>query len=266
MYSEPGGTFVVSTRSAAAHLPLMTFLLRSMLLRSLVATAIVGSGIASVPQTVSPATVPAAQVVLDGVPVDVSSNPQQVITVNRTSGSHARIVMWRKTSTGWAKKISSTNARIGYGGVVPASQRVQGSGATPLGTFSIPFTFGSHSRHSDWNVPYVKYNSGDYWVGDNNSSFYNRYRNKSQGGFAYWDTSSSGNSSERLASYPTQYEMAFVTSFNYYDRVRHRGTGIFLHVNGSGATAGCVSAPRWYIADLMNRLDPGLRPVIAIGA
>ena len=34
-----------------------------------------------------------------------------------------------------------------------------------------------------------------------------------------------------------------VTDFNI-KQVRHRGAGIFLHVNGAGATAGCVSAPR----------------------
>ena len=47
--------------------------------------------------------------------------------------------------------------------------------------------------------------------------------------------------------------------------MRHRGSGIFLHVNGSGATAGCVSAPRWFIKSLMRRLDPDRSPVIAIG-
>ncbi len=61
-----------------------------------------------------------------------------------------------------------------------------------------------------------------------------------------------------------QYEWSIVTSFNR-QQVRHRGSGIFLHVNGSGATAGCVSAPRWFIKSLMRRLDPDRSPVIAIG-
>ena len=29
-----------------------------------------------------------------------------------------------------------------------------------------------------------------------------------------------------------------MTSYNYAAQVRHRGAGIFLHVNGRGATAG----------------------------
>lgn len=48
-------------------------------------------------------------------------------------------------------------------------------------------------------------------------------------------------------------------------QVRHRGAGIFLHVNGRGATAGCVSAPRWMLRRLLHRLDPARVPVIAIG-
>jgi L,D-peptidoglycan transpeptidase YkuD (ErfK/YbiS/YcfS/YnhG family) len=61
-----------------------------------------------------------------------------------------------------------------------------------------------------------------------------------------------------------QYEWALVTSFNQ-QQVRHRGAGIFLHVNGSGATAGCVSAPRWFIRKLLDRIDSAARPLIAIG-
>ncbi|MBA2550668.1 MAG: hypothetical protein H0V13_06360 [Nocardioidaceae bacterium] len=47
--------------------------------------------------------------------------------------------------------------------------------------------------------------------------------------------------------------------------VKRRGSGIFLHVNGDGATAGCVSAPRPFIGSMMKRLRPGLRPLMAIG-
>ena len=58
---------------------------------------------------------------------------------------------------------------------------------------------------------------------------------------------------------------ALVVGFNYDRPVRGRGAGIFLHVHGRGATAGCVSVP----ADAMRRIlrwaDPGARPHIAIG-
>ena len=40
-----------------------------------------------------------------------------------------------------------------------------------------------------------------------------------------------------------QYAHAVVIDYNYARPVKGRGAGIFLHVNGSGATAGCVSVP-----------------------
>ena len=73
------------------------------------------------------------------------------------------------------------------------------------------------------------------------------------------------NSSELLGHYVVQYEYSVVIGFNYARPVRHRGAGIFFHVNGPGATAGCVSAPRWLLRRAMDELDPALRPVIAIG-
>ncbi|MDP2774634.1 MAG: hypothetical protein Q8O61_13865, partial [Nocardioides sp.] len=67
-----------------------------------------------------------------------------------------------------------------------------------------------------------------------------------------------------LTDYGRQYEYAVVVGFNT-GQVRHRGSGIFLHVKGRGATAGTVSSPRRFLRALMNRLDPQRRPVIAVG-
>jgi hypothetical protein len=96
------------------------------------------------------------------------------------------------------------------------------------------------------------------------SAHYNRLRNRRDGGFRWWLPSSDPNSSERLTDYPRQYEWSIVTDFNA-EQVRHRGSGIFLHVNGRGATAGCVSAPRRFIRSLVRLLDPARVPVIGIG-
>jgi L,D-peptidoglycan transpeptidase YkuD (ErfK/YbiS/YcfS/YnhG family) len=124
--------------------------------------------------------------------------------------------------------------------------------------------FGRHPRGIGWDLPYRRIHRGDYWVEDNGSRFYNRYRNKAQGGFRWWLPASDENSSERLRDFPVQYEYSIVTSYNH-DQVRHRGAGIFLHVNGDGATAGCVSAPRPFVRQLMGRLDPAQVPVLAVG-
>jgi L,D-peptidoglycan transpeptidase YkuD (ErfK/YbiS/YcfS/YnhG family) len=206
-----------------------------------------------------------ADVTLDGVTVHLRKGTTQVVTVNRTKGYHARVTLWRREDGQWEKRLRAHDGRIGYNGLVRPRKRVQGSGKTPLGTFRLPWAFGMHAQRDGWDPSYRKVRKGDYWVLDNQSDHYNRYRNKRQGGFRWWLDSSDANASERLKDYPTQYEWAVVTSFNN-QQVKHRGGAIFLHVNGSGATAGCVSAPRWWMKKLMSRLDQDRKPLIAIGS
>ncbi len=211
-----------------------------------------------------PVPVHAAALVLDGVTVRLPVGSTQVITVNRTHGYHARVTLWQRDGSGWTRVARTTGGRIGYGGLVPATKRRQSSGTTPLGTFSLPSSFGRHHKAARWRLPYQRIKPGDYWVQDNASKAYNRYRNKARGGFRWWLPAGNPNASERLADYPRQYEYAVVTGFNH-EQVRHRGSGIFLHVNGPAATAGCVSAPRRFMKRTLGVLDPARRPVIAIG-
>ena len=201
---------------------------------------------------------------LDGVDVGLEAGTTQVVTVNRTHGHRARVTWWVQREGRWQQRLQAIDGRIGYGGLVPGVRRRQGTGTTPLGTYELPWAFGMGEPEARWDLRYRQVRRGDYWVQDNRSPFYNRYRNKSQGGFRWWLPASDGNASERLTDYRLQYEWSIVVGFNT-EQVRHRGSGIFLHVNGRGATAGCVSAPRWFIRALMSRLDPERRPVIAIG-
>ncbi|MGZ5399502.1 MAG: L,D-transpeptidase family protein, partial [Nocardioides sp.] len=190
---------------------------------------------------------------------------RQVVTVNRTDGWHARVTFWVMRRGEWVARFQASDGRIGYNGLVRPRARVQGSGKTPAGTFRLPWAFGMHRQDDGWDRSYRKVRTGDYWVLDNQSAHYNRYRNKKQGGFRWRLGSGHADASERLKDYPRQYEWAVVTSFNA-GQVKHRGGAIFLHVNGDGATAGCVSAPRWFLRRLMFRLDQDRFPLIAIGS
>jgi L,D-peptidoglycan transpeptidase YkuD (ErfK/YbiS/YcfS/YnhG family) len=210
---------------------------------------------------------PAARTVvtLDGVRVALPATSRQVVTVNHTVRSRARVILWQSDGQTWSVLARSRSGHIGYGGLVAARLRKQATGTTPLGTFRLLSSFGTHAPAAGWDLSYRTIRAGDYWVEDNASAYYNRYRNKAEGGFRWWLPKSTTNSSERLRDYASQYEYAIVTGFNYAAPVRHRGAGIFLHVNGRGATAGCVSVPRWFLQRAMAALDPDLRPVIAIG-
>jgi len=213
---------------------------------------------------VGPAPAFAQTARLGGIAVHLRPGTSQVVTVDHTRGTSARVSLWALKHGRWKRQLTTAGGRTGYGGLVAGAKRHQGTGATPLGTYRLISSFGTHRAKASWDLPYRMIKKGDYWVEDNGSAYYNRYRNKAQGGFRWWLPLSARNGSERLSDYPKQYEEAIVLDYNQA-QVRHRGAGIFLHVNGTGATAGCVSAPRWLLRKLLHRLDPARVPVIAIG-
>ena len=226
------------------------------------------------PPTAQPAAQPEAQpttqpaagretVELGGVAVNLRPGTRQVVAVEHTRGWHARVSLWQKSARhGWQRVAAARDGRTGYGGLVPGRRREQGTGTTPLGTYPVTESFGLAARPAGTRLPFHRVRAGDYWVQDNRSRFYNQLRNRSRGGFRWW--LDGYNSSERLRDYTGQYRWSVVIDFNRPDPVRHRGSGIFLHVNGSGATAGCVSAPGALVRQVLGWLRPRLRPVVAI--
>jgi len=211
-----------------------------------------------------PTSADAETVRLGGVTVRLRPGTSQVVTADRTTGHHARVRLWSLRDGRWRVVASTADGRIGYGGLSRPARRHQGDGTTPTGTFALTFAFGTHARKPGWRMRYHRIRQGDYWVGDNSSAYYNRLHTKARGGFRWWLPSSDHDASEHLIHYRSQYEYAFATSFNA-GQVRDRGFAIFLHVNGRGATAGCVSAPRSFLRLLYRRLSPHRHPVIAIG-
>jgi L,D-peptidoglycan transpeptidase YkuD (ErfK/YbiS/YcfS/YnhG family) len=197
---------------------------------------------------------------LDGVRTSISSGQRTVTIVNQTSRTYARVSFWIRTDSACSlvRKFLTSSARIGYNGTVDGATRRQGTGTTPLGTYTMTEAFGNGPAPGMW-LPYHRVRSGDYWVEDAESRYYNTLRNKSQGGFRWSLPSSSPNSSERLQSFPVQYRYAVVINFNRPPdrRVKGRGSGIFLHVKGSGATAGCVAITAAQLRTVLAYLHSG---------
>ncbi|HEX8487116.1 MAG TPA: L,D-transpeptidase family protein [Propionibacteriaceae bacterium] len=225
--------------------------------------AVLDAEAASHPQTSS--TWRACTKKLDGISTRIARTQRTVTIVNQTSKTRARVSFWIRTDStcSLSRKLLTTKARLGYGGTVDGMKRKQGSGTTPLGTYTMTEAFGNGSAPDMW-LPYHRVKGGDYWVGDNKSSYYNSLRNKSQGGFRY----GSGlgiNSSEYLPDYKKQYRYSVVINFNRApdNRKAYRGTGIFLHVKGSGATGGCVGVTKAQMRTIMAYLKPGDRITIA---
>ena len=212
---------------------------------------------------VSPATArtwTACAKTLDGITTHLGRTQRSVTIVNQTSKTRARVSFWVRTDGACSvqRKFLTTTARIGYNGTVAGKHRKQGTGTTPRGRYTMTEAFGNGSAPAT-SMPYHRVAKGDYWVGDNKSAYYNSLRNKADGGFRWRLPSSSVNASENLRDFATQYRYVAVINFNRAPDVtkHYRGYGIFLHVKGSGATAGCVGVTRGQMRTVLAYLQPG---------
>lgn len=203
----------------------------------------------------------------------------QMVTVV-SNGWHDRtgvLRAWeRKPGGDWQKLHGPLPIVLGYAGWVPGDQRIQSTGTSPAGRFGLPSAFGIlpdpgtrlHYNHVDGN---------DWWPYEpRDPATYNIYQFHRDSD-SHWRP----DYSEHLADYQTQYGYAVVVGFNlpkgvHYSPQRHqrvatkpadtrRGGGIFLHVRGSGYTAGCIAMAQVHVQWLLRWLDPAKHPQVVMG-
>ncbi|WP_405690390.1 L,D-transpeptidase family protein [Streptomyces sp. NBC_00057] len=155
----------------------------------------------------------------------------------------------------------AASGRVGANGVTDGATRRQNTSTTPTGTYTITEGFGV--EYGGTKMPYTRVDSSHWWVQDPESAYYNSMHTAAGADFPLVETGDRG--SEHLINYPTQYAKALVIDFNRRPATPGRGAGIFLHVNGSGATAGCVSVPRATMDRITAWIQPEAHPRIAIG-
>jgi L,D-peptidoglycan transpeptidase YkuD (ErfK/YbiS/YcfS/YnhG family) len=244
-----------------------------MRLRILIAVVIV----ATVGLTIFP---PSSQAVETNTKIPTATRFQppattlQAIVVKNTywKSTYATVEIWsrRDAASPWVQ-WAPTTGRVGRSGI--KAIREQNDGATPAGMFRILWGFGLDSNPNTRGMRWQQLTSNDSWVGDpNHPPTYNTFQTWFSPG---WDRSES----ERLWDYRyTQYRHAWVINYNR-PRLGTRpafepqpiltgpgsGSGIFLHVNGSGATEGCVSIPRTKLAAWSAWFRASSHPIIIIG-
>jgi L,D-peptidoglycan transpeptidase YkuD (ErfK/YbiS/YcfS/YnhG family) len=184
---------------------------------------------------------------------------RQLITAQaaRTDSTSGTLTWWDLRDGRWVA-AGTAPARFGANGLAEGGSRTQGTNTTPTGLYGLPFAFGTKAAPSGTRVAYRAVKDGSWWCQDNDSASYNRWVEP-------LPRDCRASESEHLVSYPTQYAYALVIGFNYDRPVRGRGAGIFLHVNGKAATAGCVSVPEDAMRRILQWAEPEKRPHIAIG-
>lgn len=214
------------------------------------------------------AVLAAASLVLGAAPADRGPLPErmadtgggtQLITAEAsdTSSTTGTVTWWDRRDGRWVE-AGSAAARFGAQGLAEGGSRKQGTNTTPTGLYDLPYAFGIEEPPDGTTAPYRRVRQDSWWCQDNESSAYNRWTEP-------LPADCRATEAEHLITYGTQYAYAYVIGFNYAQPVRERGAGIFLHVNGQGPTAGCVSVPQDAMRGILAWADPERRPHIAIG-
>ncbi len=205
-----------------------------------------------------------------------SARQAVVVTTKNWSTSFARLQAWQLGSDDvWRQVMASTPARVGWNGFAPEATRMQNSGETPAGSFRLLRGFGVVDP-GGVTLPYRVLDANDWWPYDPTDPKTYNVMQQRRPPTADWRTSWA----EDLDSYRQQYRYTVVLDYNLPTGISRtasgeriaaspadtrKGGGIFLHVNGSGATAGCVSVRRSDMRWLLRWLDPHDAPRIVMG-
>lgn len=206
---------------------------------------------------------------------------RQVVVVTSSSWrtSYATLRAYQQDADGhWHRRYGPWRARVGWAGMVRGGERRQDTGTTPAGTFRLLYGFGSRRDPGTRLGRYVRIDDDDWWPYDPRDPRTYNVLQRSRSPQAEWRRMKA----ERLAHWGRgAYRYSVVLDYNLPSEVSwdeddkqyvagdpadtRRGGGIFLHVNGRGATAGCVSVGLTRMRRLLRWLDADRDPRIVIG-
>ncbi len=209
--------------------------------------------------------------ILDGIS---DSDQVIIVTAANRSSTAGSLRTYERSGGEWRIVQSRTRAQLGYGGLVPAKDRRQGTGTTPIGTFAITSAFG-RAKDPGTALDYIRVDRNDAWTYNPRvPATYNIFQNVDRSWRSY------GNYVEMLWDYGYQYDYVAIMDYNLPrgpittkpNGVRvsgqpgdlRRGGGIFLHVDNGRKTAGCIAIDRAVMRDVMRWLDPAKDPVIVV--
>jgi L,D-peptidoglycan transpeptidase YkuD (ErfK/YbiS/YcfS/YnhG family) len=178
---------------------------------------------------------------------------RQVIEIaSRGMGTtYATARTYRLQGSRWQVVRGAMPARIGFNGLSDPARRHSGDGTTPIGDYGFVYDFGSRPDPGVTGFRWRRLVPGSCWSGTR--ADYNRWVVRRPCAPADEDL---------WINHELAYRYAAVIDFNYNHPVYGRGSGIFLHVQTGGPTAGCVSLRQPELLSVLRWMRPGARILI----
>jgi len=241
----------VEERVASRRAPLFAVprISAALLAFTLLATAVafLGSPSAALAATPQPLPLQMAQT--------LGAQQMVIATGSRLGSTTGTLRVFNLVDGSWVETLS-VPARFGKKGLIDGARRKEGSKTTPTGIWRMPnWVFGTGSSAPIGTaMGYRRITSRSWWSRKPGRTYNTWVEARSWPG-------------ERLATARSAYEFAVSTGYNQRPNrcVYGRGTAIFLHVRGSGLTAGCIAISRADMIRVCRLLDPASRPVFAVG-
>lgn len=157
----------------------------------------------------------------------------------------------------WEVTFDSIPCSFGRNGIADPTQKIEGDGKTPSGTFQIGSAFGYKNDLVGVSVDFLELTENHYWISDPNSEMYNKLVNHYPEGIY----------AEKMRRKDHLYQYGIVVEYNTKDIVKGKGSAIFIHVERKkGApTAGCIAISNESIKKLIQWINPEKNPLIIIG-
>jgi L,D-peptidoglycan transpeptidase YkuD (ErfK/YbiS/YcfS/YnhG family) len=192
--------------------------------------------------------------------IETPPTARQLVTVEAKVArtTYASLRTWRRAGGCWVAVAGPYTARLGRNGL--SSNRREGDGTTPTGTYRIGRTMYGNEPNPGVRFRSRRLRCGDWWDEDPGSPTYNSFQHVPCGTRPPF-----AGASEGMWQQPRPYPFLAVVEYNMRPAVPGRGSGIFLHSQTGGPTIGCVSLRKDELRAVLRWLSPAAAPVIAIG-
>jgi L,D-peptidoglycan transpeptidase YkuD (ErfK/YbiS/YcfS/YnhG family) len=170
-----------------------------------------------------------------------------VVTSTSWRTTHAVMRTYQRVGGRWRLVRGPMPARVGRNGF--SASRHEGDGTAPAGTFGFVYGFGSRPDPGMRGFSWRRLKPNSCWSGQR--ADYNR-----------WVTRRCTRDENLWKNRRVAYRYAAVIDFNYRRPVWGRGSGIFLHQQTGGPTAGCVSLRPTDLVAVLRWIRPGTRIVM----